>query len=715
MKPNFKNFRFIILMSLVIFSASCSNQRTPALPEVTPPVARIIPHEVLSKNGDRRVDNYFWLREREDTAVINYLKAENHYTDTMMAHTRPMQDTLYNEMRRRLKEQDVSVPYKIDDYYYYSKYVTGGEYPVFCRKKGSLAADEEVLVDGNELGKGKSFLSFSVSVSPNHRMVAVVMDTAGRNFYTIRILDISTKKFLADVIPNTRGGCVWTNDNLSLYYGVPDPVTLRDSKVMRHLIGKPVSGDQLIFTENDETLNCSVSKSKSKKYIIIESGRTDASYSLLIDADKPSKPVLVNPLQNNVKYSVFHNSGDKLYIYTNLEATNFRLVETPVSACGKANWKDVIPENDTLLLEGVDFFRDYLVTEHSYQGLARIRVIRWSDGSSHEVDFGEAAYEASIGYNPEFQTNTLRYSYQSMTTPSSTYDYNMDSREKVLVKEQEVLGGFNRQNYQTERVLVKSRDGKIIPLSLVYRKDLFKKDGSMPGWIYGYGAYGYSSSATFSSTRISLLDRGFIWAVAHVRGGQEMGGAWYDDGKMMHKKNTFYDFIDCSEWLITNKYVAKDKLFASGGSAGGLLMGAISNLRPDLYRGIIAAVPFVDVVTTMMDETIPLTTFEWLEWGNPSIKEQYEYMLSYSPYDQVEKKDYPNMLVTTGLQDSQVQYWEPAKWVARLRANKTDNNRLYLHVNMEAGHGGASGRFNSLKELARQYAFVFDILGIDTY
>src|SRR5690606_26335781 len=417
-------------------------------------------------------------------------------------------------------------------------------------------------------------------------------------------------------------------------------------------------------------------------------------------------------LRDNVDYSIDHAGGDVFYIRTNLDAKNYRLVEAPVSSPGASNWKDVTPNRENVFLEGVDYFKDFMAVEEMNAGLTTIRIIKRADNSEHTINFGEPAYTAGIAFNPDFNTNIIRYSYQSMTTPASVYDYNMDTREKELKKEQEVLGGFNKEDYATERVMVKARDGKEVPMSIVYRKDTFKKDGTVPGWIYGYGSYGSTMFPTFSTARLSLLDRGFVYAIAHVRGGQEMGGAWYDDGKMMNKKNTFTDFIDCSDWLIQHNYVAKDKLFASGGSAGGLLMGAIVNMRPELYRGVIAAVPFVDVVTTMMDESIPLTTFEWKEWGNPNIQEEYEYMLSYSPYDNVEKKDYPNLLVTTGLHDSQVQYWEPAKWVAKLRAMKTDNNRLYLYTNMDAGHGGASGRFRRLREVAREYTFVFDILGM---
>jgi len=709
-KHQFKSLLTIIIISWL--SACTTSEQKVTLPDVQPPVANIIPHELTSKHGDTRLDNYYWMNDREDQAVIDHLTAENNYLDTMMAHTKDFQEALFNEMRGRIKEDDSSVPYKLDDYYYYSRFVTGGEYPIYCRKKGSLEAPEEIIADGNELGKGQSFFNFFTSVSPDHKLVAIVMDTIGRNFYTVKFKDITTGKYLADKIPDTRGGYSWTNDNKSIFYAVPDKKTLRNYQIKRHVLGTTVVSDPLIYEEKDQTLDVGIGKTKSKKYFIISSGRTDANFSQYISADNPGKPVLIEPLQENVDYSVDHAGGDKFYIYTNLDATNYRLVEAPVSKPSKENWKDVIAHRQDVFLQNVDYFRDYLAVEETKAGLANIRLIKWADKSEHTIDFGEAAYYAGIGYNPDFNTNLIRYNYQSMTTPNSTFDYNMETREKELKKEQEVLGGFNKNDYATERVMVKARDGKEVPLSIVYRKDAFKKDGTSPGWIYGYGSYGATMFPTFSSARVSLLDRGFVYAIAHIRGGKEMGGDWHDDGKMMNKKNTFTDFIDCSDWLIKNNYVAKDKLFASGGSAGGLLMGAVVNMRPDLYRGVIAAVPFVDVITTMEDESIPLTTFEWKEWGNPAIKEEYEYMLSYSPYDNVEKKNYPNLLVTTGLHDSQVQYWEPAKWVAKLRELKTDNNKLYLYTNLDAGHGGASGRFKRLREVALEYTFAFDILGM---
>ncbi len=694
-------------------SIACSNDKPASqLPDVQPPLAEIKAYEITSKHGDKRVDNYYWLNDRENPEVIDYLTAENQYFDTMMAHTKGFQEMLFSEMRSRIKEDDSSVPYKLDDYYYYSRYVEGGEYPIYARKKGSLDTSEEIIMDGNELGKGKSFLTFWTSVSPDHNLAAIIMDTVGRNFYTVMIKDLRTGEMLPDKIENIRSDAVWTSDNKSFYYSIPDMKTLRNYQIKRHVLGEYATQDEVVFEEKDQTLSCGVGKTKSKKYIIISSGRTDASYAMYLDADNPGQPKLISPVQDNVQYSVDHAGGDKFYMYTNHEAVNYRLVEAPVSNPRKTSWKDVIPHRSDVFLEGVDYFKDFLAIQETKQGLANIRIIKTSDNSEHQMEFEEPTYYAGLGYNPAFDTQIVRYSYTSLTTPNSTYDYDMESREKTLMKEQPVLGDFNKENYQTERIMVPARDGKRIPMSIVYRKDSFNKDGKSPGWIYSYGSYGYSTEPTFSSTRLSLLDRGFVYAIAHIRGGQEMGGEWYEDGKMLNKKNTFYDFIDCSRWLQDNNYVAKDKLFASGGSAGGLLMGAVTNMAPEVYKGIVSQVAFVDVITTMEDETIPLTTFEWMEWGNPNIKEQYDYMLSYSPYDNLEAKDYPHLLLTTGLHDSQVQYWEPAKYVAKLRTLKTDNNRLFLYTNMDAGHGGASGRFERLKELAREYAFLFDILGI---
>ncbi len=707
-----KTIKLIGLVLMAITLVQCQKGTEQKYPQVSAPIAEVKPHEITSKHGDKRMDNYFWLRHRKDTAVVNYLKAENKYLDTMMAHTKGLQDKLFNEMKGRIKEKDESVPSKIDSYFYYTRVVEGGEYPIYCRKKDSMEGAEEIIADGNEMGKGHGYFSMFTDVSPDHTLSAILMDTVGRRFYTITIKDLKTGTFLSDKIVGTTGNMEWSNDNKFIYYSKQDPNTLRSDKVYRHTLGKPASTDELIFEEKDQTLSTYVSKTRSKKFLIVSSSRTDASVDRFMEIDNSkSKLTVFEPLKENVQYSIDHMNG-KFYVRTNADAKNYRLAEVPELATTKENWKDIVPNRDDIFLDGFELFKDYLAIQDTKEGLDKIRIVKWSGSSEKAIDFEEPAYVAGIGYNPDPNSTMLRYFYQSMTTPPSQYDYGMENSERKLLKEQEVLGGFDRNNYQTERLWATARDGVKVPVSIVYRKDKYKKDGNSPCFQYAYGSYGSSMPAFFSSSRLSLLDRGFVYAMAHIRGGQEMGGQWYEDGKMLKKKNTFNDFIDVSEFLIKEKYTSKDKLFANGGSAGGLLMGAITNMRPDLYKGIIADVPFVDVINTMEDETIPLTTFEWKEWGNPNVKEEYDYMLSYSPYDNVEKKEYPNLLVTTGLHDSQVQYWEPAKWVAKLRAMKTDKNLLLLKTNMEAGHGGASGRFESLKEDAMMYAFVMDLVGI---
>lgn len=708
----FSRYLFSALSVLFVLSCQQGEQPSVAWPEATAPVAEKKPHEISAAHGHVRIDPYYWLNQREDSAVIHYLEAENEYLDTMMAHTKPLQEKLFNEMKGRIKEEDQSVPYKLDNYYYYVRFEQGSEYPVFCRKRETLNGPEEIIADGNELGKGHEFFELHTQVSPDHTIANLVTDTVGRRFHTIKFKNLTTGKMLPDVIGGTTGNLEWANDNKNIYYTRQDPNTLRSYQVYRHTLGTDTSKDVLVYEEKDETLSLYIGKSRSKKYILIQAWRTDASTCWYLDASGVTgKPVIIEPLAENVDYQVDH-FNDRFYIRTNYQAKNYKLVEAPERTPGKENWKDVIPHRDSIFFEDFQLFDQHLVLDESSKGLTTIRIINWVDQGEHTIDFGEPAYVAGLAENPDPKTDLLRYSYQSMTTPRSTYDYSMTTHEKTLLKQQEVLGGFDPSLYATERQMVTARDGAVIPMSIVYRKDTFKKDGSNPCLQYAYGSYGYSMQASFSSTRLSLLDRGFVYAIAHIRGGQEMGGQWYEDGKMMKKKNTFTDFIDCSEFLIKNQYTTADKLFAEGGSAGGLLMGAISNMRPDLYKGIIAFVPFVDIVTTMMDESIPLTTFEWLEWGNPSIPDQYNYMLSYSPYDNVEAKDYPNILVFTGLHDSQVQYWEPAKWVAKLRDKKTDNNVLFLHTNMDAGHGGASGRFKALREDALAYAFMLELTGI---
>jgi len=666
----------------------------------------------LTIHGDTRVDNYYWLNERENPEVISYLEAENAYREEVMADTKGFQEDLYNEMIGRIKQQDESVPYKDNGYYYYVRYNEGEEYPVYCRKKDNLDAPEEVMLNANELAKGHSFYMIGgMSVSPDNKLLAYGVDTVSRRKYTVYVKNLETGELLADQIPLTSGGAVWAEDNSTLFYSRKDEVTLRQSVIYTHKLGADAQNDKLIYEEKDETFQTFVYKSKSRKYIFIGSSSTLTSEYRFIPADKPDAEFkIIQPRTRGLEYSIAH-FGDYFYIVTNLDAKNFRLMRTPVGKTLKENWEEVIAHRDDVYLEGIEIFKDYLVVEERKEGLIQMRVIKWDDDSSYYIDFGEEAYAAGTSVNPDFNSKVLRYSYTSLTTPSSTYDFDMETREKTLLKEQEVIGDFNKDNYETHRIYATASDGTKIPMSIVYRKGL-KLDGSNPTLIYGYGSYGITIDPSFSSVRLSLLDRGFVFAIAHIRGSEINGRAWYEDGKLLKKMNTFTDFIACSEYLIEQKYTTEDQLYAMGGSAGGLLMGAVLNMRPDLYKGVIAAVPFVDVVTTMLDESIPLTTGEYDEWGNPNDSVYYRYMLSYSPYDNVKAQDYPNILVTTGLHDSQVQYWEPAKWVAKLRDMKTDDNLLLMYCNMETGHGGASGRFERYKESAMEYAFIFKLAGI---
>ncbi|TAH20828.1 MAG: S9 family peptidase [Cytophagales bacterium] len=680
-----------------------------------PPIAKIVPKE-LETHGHKRIDNYYWLNDKENIEVIDYLKAENAYLDTILGHTKEIQEKLFAEMKGRIKEQDESVPYKLDDYFYYTRYEVGKEYAIYCRKKGTLDAKEEIMIDGNELAKGHSYFSLGgIQVSFNQDIIAYSTDTVSRRIYTLYFKNLATGELLQDVIPNITGNVAWANDNKTIFYSRQDLQTLRSDKIYKHILGTDSEKDELIFEEKDETFSTGIYRTKSKKYMVIASSSTLTTEASILNADKPNGNFeLFLPREREHEYGIDH-VGDKFYIRTNWQAKNFRLMETTENqTTDKAKWREVIAHRANVLLEGFEIFKNFLVLEERKEGLMNLRIIK-SDQTEHYVDFGEPTYAAGTGTNLDFNTNILRYGYTSLTTPSSTFDYNMDTKEKTLLKQQEVVGNtFKPANYQSERVYATAADGTKIPISLVYKKGT-PKDGTAHLYQYAYGSYGYSIDAGFSSTRLSLLDRGFVFAICHIRGGEEMGRHWYEDGKLLKKKNTFTDFIACSEHLVKEKYTSTDKLIANGGSAGGLLMGAITNMRPDLYKAVVADVPFVDVITTMLDESIPLTTGEFDEWGNPKEKEYYNYMLSYSPYDNVEKKAYPNMLVTTGLHDSQVQYWEPAKWVAKLRAMKTDNNVLLLKTNMEAGHGGASGRFESLKEIALEYAFLFDILGISAY
>ena len=685
------------------------------------PVAKKVKKE-LTTHGDTRVDNYYWMKLSDDQKnaenpdqqtqeVLEYLHAENDFTKGKLKHTEAFQEKLFNEIVGRIKKDDTSVPYKDNGYYYITRYEEGKEYPIYSRKKENLEAEEEIMLDVNQLAEGYSYFSaVGRSVSPNNKILAYGEDTLSRRIYIVKFKNLETGEMYKDEIPNTTGGAVWANDNQTVFYSVKDDA-LRSYKIFKHKLGTPASEDKEVYHEADETFGTFVYKTKSDKYIVIGSYQTLSSEYRILEADNPDGQFRIfQPRERNLEYSIAH-FDDKFYIRTNLDAKNFRLMATNETATAKENWKEVIAHRDDVLLEGMDIFKDYLVLSERKNGITQIRVRPWK-GEEHYIDFKEDAYLAYTSTNPEFDTEILRMGYTSLTTPNSTFDYNMKTRVMKLLKQQEVVGGFNPDEYQSERLYATATDGTIVPISLVYKKGV-KKDGSAPLLLYGYGSYGNSMDPYFSSVRLSLLDRGFIYAIAHIRGGEEMGRYWYENGKLLKKKNTFSDFIDCGEYLVREKYTSPEKLYAMGGSAGGLLMGAVVNMRPDLWNGVIAAVPFVDVVTTMLDESIPLTTGEFDEWGNPKEKEYYDYIKSYSPYDNVEAKDYPTMLVTTGLHDSQVQYWEPAKWVAKLREMKTDNNTLLLHTNMDAGHGGASGRFERFKVTALEYAFLLDLEGIN--
>ena len=684
---------------------------------ITAPVCEIKPKE-LSAHGDIRTDNYYWLNDYfkkgpDSTKVVDYLKAENTYYDTMMSGTKILQEKLYTEMKARIKEKDESVPFFKQGYFYYSRQVEGKDYFVYCRKKENLAATEEVLLDVNAMAEGHNYFSATgFSVNMDNKLLAYGVDMLSRRQYTIHIKNLETGETYIDAVTDTEGDPVWANDNKTIFYTAKNPVTLLSEKIKKHILGNDAKLDELVYEEKDPSNYIGVSKTKSDKYILITSQATVSSEIKWIDAGKPGDAFAVfQPRIKDVLYDVDHAS-DKFYIRTNLHAKNFKIVTCGEDKKDTTNWKDLIPHNDSILIQGFELFKNFMAVSERKGGLTQMHIIHLKDNASHYLAFDEPAYTASIGTNANYNTDTLRFNYTSLTTPNSVYDYNMISKEKKLQKQQEVLGDFKVGDYVTERLFATTKDGTKVPIAVVYKKG-FNKDGNAPMLLNAYGSYGISSDASFSAVRLSLLNRGFAFAIANIRGGEEMGRYWYEDGKMMKKKNTFTDFIDCAEYLVANKYTSAKHLYINGGSAGGLLMGAVVNMRPDLWNGVIAAVPFVDVITTMSDATIPLTTNEYDEWGNPvASKESYDYMKSYSPYDNVEKKAYPNMLVTTGLHDSQVQYFEPAKWVAKLRAMKTDSNRLFLYTNMEAGHGGASGRFKPLKDKAREYAFFLALEGI---
>ncbi len=703
-----------IFISLSLFF--CMTQTQAQFHSATPPVAEKKVH-YRDIHGERVLDNYYWMYDYfgkgpDSTKVVNYLKAENAYLDTVMGGTKKMQADLFAEMKARIKEQDESVPVFKNGYYYYTRTENGKEYYKYCRKKGSLTAKEEVLLDVDQMAEGHPYYAVAgFSVSEDNKLLAFGVDEVSRRQYTIRVKNLETGEMLKDAVQNTEADPCWANDNKTLFYTAKNPVTLLSEKIKRHTLGADAATDPVVYEEKDKSNYIHVDKSKNDRFILIYSQATLSSEVRMLDAGNPNGVFAVfQPRMKEVLYDVTP-LADKFLIRTNKDgAKNFKLMECPLNKTSAANWKEIIPVRADVLLQGVEEFKDFIVINERKEGLVKMRIRNLKDNSEHFIDFGEAAYSANFGANPEYNSTNLRYGYTSLTTPNSVYDYNMVSHAKKLMKQQEVLGGYNPKDYVTERFYVTAKDGTKVPVSLVYKKG-FKKDGKAPLLLYAYGSYGISTDASFNSSRLSLLNRGFVFAIAHIRGGQDLGRQWYENGKMMNKKNTFTDFIDCGEYLVKEKYTGKAHLYAQGGSAGGLLMGAVANMAPDLWHGVIAQVPFVDVVNTMLDESIPLTTNEFDEWGNPKNKESYTYMKSYSPYENVERKNYPNILVTTGLHDSQVQYFEPAKWVAKLRDMKTDKNVVLLHTNMEFGHGGASGRFDYLKDIALIYAFLFTLEG----
>ncbi|MFS4469195.1 S9 family peptidase [Maribacter sp. 2210JD10-5] len=678
----------------------------------SPPVAKKIAKK-LAKHGDERLDNYYWLNNREDKEVIAYLEEENAYYNQVTAHTKAFQSLLFEEMKGRIKEDDASVPYKKNGYWYKTRYEKGKEYPIYSRFKETLEASEEIMFDGNEMAIGHDYFNIGgIAVSPNNMFAVYGVDTVSRRQYTLRIKNLVTGEIYDDVIENTTGGGVWAADNKTFFYTKNDAVTLRSDKVYKHILGTDASEDILVFHEEDDTFTTFIYRTKSKKYLVIGSVSTLTSEYRILPADNPDGDFKVfSPRTRGLEYSIYHYE-DSFYILTNKDnATNFKLMETNEQHTNSATWQEFIAHRENVRLEDVDIFKDYYVLSERENGLYKIRIVKWDGSSAYYLPFESETYAAYVGNNPDFDTNTLRYVYNSLTTPSSVIDFDMETKGKEIMKEQEVLGGtFNKKNYIEKRLWATARDGVKVPISLVYHKDT-ELGQNTPLFQYAYGSYGYTIDPSFSTIRLSLLDRGFVYAITHVRGGEYLGRQWYENGKLLQKKNTFTDFIDCSKFLIDEHITGPEHLYASGGSAGGLLMGAIVNMAPELYRGVIAAVPFVDVVTTMLDDSIPLTTGEYDEWGNPNEKEYYDYMKSYSPYDNVVAQEYPNMLVTTGLHDSQVQYFEPAKWVAKLRELKKDDNQLLFDINMDAGHGGASGRFESLKEVAKEYAFLMELEG----
>ena len=698
------NCEFLLLSCIFLLFASCRNQAA------RPPVAMVIPHDT-ALHGDTRTDNYFWLRQRDSQDVTDYLEAENAYTATMTKHTEALQEKLFQEMVGRIKETDLEVPEERDQYYYYARSEEGKQYQILCRKKDSLTAPEEILLDQNVLAKDEDYFRLGiVRVSPNHKLLAYSVDGSGAERYTIYVKNLETGELLPDRITNNYYSLEWANDNQTLYYNTLDDAQ-RPFKVFRHLLGTVPQADELVHFEEDDAYYVSLSKSKDEQVLFLELNSITTSEVWFLNAGTSGRKFkLIQPRRHKIEYSLDHHGGD-FFIMTNEDAINFKLMRVPASHPDKEKWTEVIPHRQTTKLSGFELFENHLVVYEREKGLEKIRIMSFADGKTHYVSFEEPAYSIRTSRNPEFSTNILRFKYSSLVTPESVFDYNMDERTREIKKQKEVLGGYDPAQYQTERIFAPARDGAEIPISLVYKKGL-SKNGKNPLFLYGYGSYGVTIDPDFSSTRLSLLDRGFVYAIAHVRGGGLLGRPWYEEGKLLKKKNTFTDFIDVTEFLIDQGFTTKGKIAIYGGSAGGLLMGTVLNMRPDLFQVAVAKVPFVDVINTMLDASIPLTVIEYEEWGNPNEKPYYDYMKSYSPYDNVVAQDYPDILITAGLNDPRVQYWEPAKWTAKLRALKTDDNILLLKTFMGAGHSGSSGRYDRFKDIAFDYAFVLDRLQI---
>ena len=704
---------FFLFVS-TMFVISCNNEIKPPLKNsIIPPVADKIPVS-FKKFNDIRIDDYYWLKERENPEVIDYLERENDYYEKMTSHTLDLQNKLFKEIKDKIKEDDESVPYFLNGYWYKTKYKEGLDYPVYTRFKDSLNNKEEILFDCNELAKKHDYFNLSnFQISPDNKIVAFSTDVISRRLYSVQFKNLETGKVYSDKIINSSGSFAWANDNSTLFYTSRDVNTLRNDKIFKHVLNTDYENDELVYFEKDETFYTNVSKSKSKKFIIISSFSTLTSEFQFLPADNINESFkLFNKRKRGVEYSINHYD-DHFYIITNKDkAYNYKLMKTKISETSSENWTDVVEHRKNVLIEGIDIFKDHLVVSERVDGLNRINIKKWDDSENYFLNFDNETFSSNTTTNLDFNSKKLNYAYNSLNEPYSVIEFDMITKEKTVLKQHKVLDkNFSKDNYVTERIWADSQDGNRIPISLIYKKGI-KRDGSNPLLIYGYGSYGNTIDPSFSISRLSLLDRGFIYAISHVRGSEYLGRDWYENGKLLNKKNSFNDFVDSTKFLISEGYTSSEHCYAYGGSAGGLLMGAVINMAPELYNGVIAAVPFVDVITTMLDETIPLTTSEYDEWGNPNQKEYYEYMMSYSPYDNVSKLKYPNLLVTTGLHDSQVQYWEPAKWVAKLRDYKQDQNYLFLNTNMETGHGGSSGRFEAIKDLAKEYAFLFDLENI---